>query len=363
MNKFLAISLALFLYSTPLLSEELRLGVLAPLSGDFASYGESIQRGTQLAKEELEKQGIKIRLMYENACTPKEALNAIHKMIYIDRINAIAANFCVIAIPPIAKLLEENQIITFHTATASDSILQAGEFIFTTNATVKNEAKRLAEHAYHVLNARTASILYITTDFGEDYNRYFTKYFTKQGGKIISADTTAIGHNDFRSELNRIRAKDPDIIFAAHLGLTLGTLLRQTRDIGIKKQVLGVYEAEDSTVLSSARDAAEGLQFFTPTPKQETKEIKRFSKEFTHKFKSAPFILSRNAYDATRIIAQSMIQCRMNALCAKRQIYQIANYTGVSGTFSIESDGGTDKKFILKTVKNRQFIERSPRHE
>jgi branched-chain amino acid transport system substrate-binding protein len=114
-------------------SEPVRLGVTVPLTGDYASYGDLINKGVELAAEDLRAEGHLVEIKSEDACIPSQAVSSIHKLIALDRIQILAANFCILAIPAMAPILERNQIISFHTATASDSILASGEFIFATN--------------------------------------------------------------------------------------------------------------------------------------------------------------------------------------------------------------------------------------
>ena len=177
----------LVLFTQPVFAEDkieatTRLGITVPLTGDFASYGELIRKGVQLASEDLRAEGFKTELFFEDACLPAGAVSTIQKLIAVDHINAVAANFCLIAVPPMAPALERNKILTFHTASVSDSILDAGKFIFGTNVKVRDEARRDAEYAWNTLGAKTASIFFIATDFGEDYNKHFTIRFEELGG-------------------------------------------------------------------------------------------------------------------------------------------------------------------------------------
>jgi ABC-type branched-subunit amino acid transport system substrate-binding protein len=50
-------------------SEPLRLGMMAPLSGDFAEYGAHIKNGILLAQENLKSEGIDTEIFYEDACS------------------------------------------------------------------------------------------------------------------------------------------------------------------------------------------------------------------------------------------------------------------------------------------------------
>ncbi|WKZ57682.1 MAG: ABC transporter substrate-binding protein [Bdellovibrionota bacterium] len=337
-------------------SRAIRLGVTAPLTGDFASYSEIIRKGTELAKDHLKAEGIDIELIYEDACLPVQAVTAIRKLISQDRIDGLAANYCLLAMPPMASEIERHELPSFHTACTSDNILSAGDYIFSTNIKGRSEAHKLAEHAINTLKARTASILYLTTDFGEDYKRHFTQRFEELGGKVVSTATSPIGTNDFRSDLTALRAKNPDVVLAAHIGGSLGALLRQAKQLGLKQQFLAIYEAEDPSVIEAAQGSAEGLQFFVPEPVEETAVVKRFQSAYVEKYGVRPLILASNAYDATTILARTIHECNFDRSCSKAKIYALKDYDGASGRFSIDSDGGTIKGFVAKVVAHGQFV-------
>lgn len=333
----------------------IRLGVTAPLTGDFAGYTQTIREGVELARKDLARQGIATEVFYEDACLPAQAVSAIRKLIDVNKIDALAANYCLLAVPPMSRDIEAAKLPSFHTACTSDNILSAGDYIFSTNIKGRNEARRLAEYAHETLGARTASILYLTTDFGEDYNRHFTQRFEELGGRVLSSDTSPIGTNDFKSELTKARRQKPDVLFAAHIGNTLGVLIKQARELGLHQQILAIYEAEDPSVLRLAGAAAEGLLFFVPEPQKITASVAAFQTEFSGEYGHAPLILASNAYDATLLLGQILKRCNLDRECSKREIYKIKDYDGASGIFSIDADGGTTKGFVLKTVRNGAF--------
>lgn len=336
------------------------IAALAPLTGDLASYGNAIRDGVQLATADLKIRGIKVKVLFEDTCYPTDAIKTINKLLSANQIDGIAANFCEIAIPPIAPLIERHRLPSFHTASASDRVLEAGDYIFTTNIRIQSEARLAAEYAFNSLGARTASVLYVASDFGEDYSRYFANRFHELGGRVVSSDVGSPKTRDFRAELTKIRGKNPDIVFAAHLGVVLGTLLKQMRAIGLKQDVMGIYEAEDPSVLEVAKETAEGIRFFVPEAVQATKKAKSFQERFEQQYAYQPNILASNAYDATMLLANALKNCNGQSRCVKDEIYRIKDYDGVSGKFSIDRDGGATKDFVLKTVRRQQFVRVEP---
>lgn len=364
MRNFLLLALCVpFFAAIPTVSSEsvteepIVLGATLPLSGDIASYGMLIKDGIDLAVSDLAKKGINVRIEYEDVPSPGPvALSAIQKLIAKNGINGLVANFWNPAIPIMAPAIKKAKILAFHTAEADDPILEAGDSIFSTNAKIKDESWELAYYAYHELQARTACILYIGTNFGEDYRKHFSERFSQLGGKILTSDLTKLGDSDVRPALTKVRQSSCDIFFAAYFGTNLGMLLKQSQGVGIKKTILSVYEAEDPSVISVAGSAAEDLKFFVPEPVGENETIKQFREKFMHRFGYEPRVLGSNAYDATTLLTQVLIDCKKDFDCAQSKVYEVKNYAGVSGTFTIEADGAAKKTFILKTIKNGLFV-------
>lgn len=335
---------------------EFRVGVTAPFTGDFASYGEQIRNGVELARADLAQKGIKLDVRYEDACVPSGAATAINKLISIDQIQGLAANFCVIAMPAMAPAIQRGQIPTFHAAGASDSILALGNFVFTTDLKVRTEAKRLAEYAAQSLKAKTASVLNIATDFGEDYRQHFTARFEELGGRVVSSDSGAIGDNDFRTELTTIKSKKPDVIFAAHLGNTLGTLLKQARQIGLTQPILGTYEAGDKSVRDVASTSANGLRFFVPEPAKKTKMVEEFEAKFYSKYKANPGLLEANSFDSTVLLGETLAQCKGEGRCVRDALLKKHAYEGASGYFSLLGSLESQRHFVLKEIRDGRVV-------
>lgn len=336
---------------------EIKLGATLPLSGDIASYGYLIRDGIELAAEDLRAEGVKVSVAYEDVPLPTaDALSAIKKLIDIEHINGVAGNFWNPVMAITGPELTRKHVVAFHTAAPDDLILGAGDFIFSTNAKIKDEAAHLAEYAFNTLGARTANVLYIETNFGDNYQRYFVKRFEELGGKVLVLDSSKLGDNDLKPALTKVRQKPADVFFAAYFGTNLGLVLKQAREVGLKVQTLGVYESEDPSVIETAGAAAEGLKFFVAEAAQDSAAFKAFRAKFVARYKYEPRVLGSNAYDATKILAHTLLDCKLNADCTKDKIYQLKNYEGASGSISIDPDGGAQKRFVLKTVANGKFV-------
>ena len=259
-------------------AEEIKLGATLPLSGNYATYGNLIKDGIELAVDELNSSEMPIKVFYEDVPLPGKVIaTAINKLLNQDKIHALAGNFWNPAIPVMSPYIERKGIPAFHTAIADDLVLGASDFIFSTNGKIKDEAKLLAEYAYETKGARKACILYILTTFGENYAQYFEKYFKQLGGEVILNDSIHLTDVDYRAALTKVKSKKPDLLMAGFFGTNIGTLLKQARELNFEKPILGTYETEDPSAIKVAKKHADGVLYYSPEPKEKDSFQKAFN--------------------------------------------------------------------------------------
>lgn len=334
--------------------ETIRLGVTAPLSGDFATYGKHIQEGADLAVQDLANQNIAVEMFYEDACLPTAELSALHKLVTVNHVQGLAANYCIIGIMAAQSFLRKNDLVAFQTSESPQALMLEDGNIFSTYPLISTEAKRLAKFTIEETQARSASILHLTTQWGEEYQQHFQKEFKHLGGRVLDSITNPIGVNDFRTELIKIKASNPDILLLAHIGPTLGTAIKQAREIGIKAQIVTVNDAEDQSVLEIAGSSAEGVIFFTPQIGALASHD-QFEQAFVTRFGHSPNSLSRHSYDSTILLARAVSSCKNSSICVKAKLHQ-AEYHGATGRIQFEADGSSTREFVRKNVRNGRFV-------
>jgi branched-chain amino acid transport system substrate-binding protein len=338
-------------------TQVIRLGMVAPLSGDFAPYGEQIRKGIEIAKAKLEKQGVYTQVNYENACLAVDVRSALNKLILKDNIQSLVGSYCVIGMLGAKNLLKDSQIISFQTSGATAEILTPDSYLFSTASRTKDEGRRLAEIAFNDLKLKKVAMLYLQTQWGQEIIDSFSQRFIELGGVVTGTGANLIGESNFRNELTRLRIGNPDALLIAHLGGTLGNAIRQAKLFGFKdKQLLATSDAEDQSVIEAAGELANGLKFISIETSKNLEEVSEFEKDFFLKYKERPTALSKHSFDATILSVDALRKCNFDKVCAKDQIYKNQNHKGASGIFSIDSDGGTSRNFILRSVVKGEFL-------
>lgn len=335
-----------------------KVGATLPLSGNLATYGNLIKGGLELAKEDLKKEGINLDLVFED--TPlagQGVMTSINKLVYQDKVNAIAGNFSNPAMLAMGHIIEKEKIPAFHTAASDPGIVDFPRYVFSTNIRIRDEAYHLADYIYNRANFKTAAVMTVLTNFGEAYRNYFVERYIDIGGRIVGEESFQIGDLDYKTQLIKLKAKKPEVIFGACFGNFLGQMIKQSRDMGIDVPIYSVYETEDESVIDSGQGRTEGVRYFVTTSESKNERFKSFRERFMGKYQREPGTFSSNAYDAAMILGHSFKDCKMDKECVVEKIYEVKNYPGVSGDFSIGRDGIASKEFILKEIKGKGFIE------
>jgi len=342
--------------------EEIKIGVITPLTGEGATYGEATKRGVDLAAEEINQKGgingKKIRVIYEDdQLKPDVGANAIQKLITVDKVPVILGAFGSSVTLAIAPIAEKNKVVLFSASSTADAIKDAGDYIFRNVPPNSRQGTTAAEFVVGKLKAKAASVLYMNNDYGISLAKAFETSFKEKGGSLVITENYNPGDRDFRTHLSKIKIKQPPIIFYPGHYQESGLILRQAKEMGIKSVLIGGDGSYSPELIKIAGQGAEGSYYTLMAMGYgiADEEIKSFVTTFKNKYKDEPDVYSSYAYDAIKIIVHAIEKGGYNSDGIKNALYQIKNWKGVTGITSFDKFGEVDKPFYLYEVKNGTF--------
>ena len=335
---------------------EIRVGIVAPLTGDAGIYGADTQRAIQIAEEDIAKYSDKeIRVFYEDACLAQDALRSIEKLILVDKVDLVSGVFCIPSVSPISTRTKSEKISVMMTASVPDSIIESNSFVFSPNSAIRGEAYAQAEFAYNQLGARTASVVWMNSDFGSSYNKNFAERFRDLGGEIFSNEPLEFFGTDYRGELSKVKSQNPDVLLAVHFGNQMALILRQSKELGIDSRIIGTYEAEDKTILEGA-GGFEGLIISSPVGAIKGENYEKFNQKYNSKYGEEPTTIALMAYDSFKLQVDAHIDCEGDKDCIIENLKGKKGYDGASGVFDLSTEGPADREFIFKEVREGEYI-------
>lgn len=343
-------------------SDVIRIGLISPFSGEGAKYGKAAKTATDLAVDEINAQGgiggKKLVIIYEDdKGDPKDAVSVYQKLATVDKVPAVLGPFYssnVLACAPIAN--KEKVVLLTPTAT-SDNIRNAGEFIFRVCPSNDAQSRTIAKFSAMSLKLKKSFVLYRNVDYGVTLRDAFVKEFVKLGGSILGTEAIAPDESDVRAQLTKVKAANPDFVFAAVHYPEGSAILRQAKELGIKAVIIGTDGGYDPELLKRAGDAAEGSYWVTVGwgDEKSNPAVAKFRSAYKGRYGEDPGVYSGLFYDATYVIAKALRSVdKISGSSIQNALHKI-DYDGPTGITKFDDHGDVDKPFSVYRVEAGQF--------
>lgn len=240
----------------------LTIGVLLPLTGDFAFFGEQARQGIEIALKEINKDSERVRVVYEDEkCLPKEALQGFKKLTTVDNVDQILGPVCTGSILAVAESAKAAKRYFLALLDANRPVAESGEYTYAIGYSSEEEAELLAEHV-RISGYPRVAIIYEEDAWAIGIKNAFTAKFHAIGGTVIAQEsqvvTGAASAPDYKPVINKVMRNKPHALFVvpAYNG---GFFLKQLRSMGNKLPVFGPDTFATTEVIEIAKDAANGV--------------------------------------------------------------------------------------------------------
>ncbi|MEK7648310.1 MAG: ABC transporter substrate-binding protein [Patescibacteria group bacterium] len=348
-------------------SKTLRVGVLIPLTGKFANYGEDIKNALELGKRSLQNtQGISIELVYEDsAADPKTAVPAAVKLIEVEKAAFVIGGPGSSANLAAAPLFEKHHI-PFLPVSNAPRLENAGIYIFKMLSSIYPELD-IALPELQSERIQRISIIYDsasdTLTLGKDY---LTKILVQAGGTVaISEGYDSKSTIDFRSTLTKIKGSSSDAVYLFSADKDGGSIIRQARELGLSIPFYGWGAQNTAEFFNAAGNFSEGMTITdVPFSCEDTKAERtiRYCSEYKNTYNNRiPLMFGARAYDTLVLSAERYAQGTPDDKVRQfiENMTRIRNYQGISGTVDIDKNGNAeDKVFVIRVAKNGAFVQK-----
>lgn len=358
---FIVVLTALIAACKPAAPKTLKVAILAPLSGDVATFGVSTRDGALLAIEEWNAKGGVLgrrieALVEDSQCEAEPAASAANKVINQDQVKFIIGEVCSKASIPVSEIVDAtggkvlqisptstNPKVTIREdGTAKPTVFRAC-FIDPFQGTVA------AKFALDKLGAKTAAVL---LDQGNDYVRglaeFFKEAFEAGGGKVVVWETYTAGDKDFSAILTKVKDANPDVLFLPDYYQTVNLIAAQANQMGIKAVKMG-GDGWDSPELD--RQATAGGFFTNHYTSEDTRPVVQdFVKRYQAKYGSVPDALAALAYDAANILFQAIQQAGTDDALKVAQTMEKGKFSVVSGDITFDAQHNPKKCAVILEV-------------
>lgn len=289
-----------------------KIGFIGPMTGDYSNYGDLISKGALVAIEEKNAKGgiagkIKIDFVIEDSeGDPQKGLAGIEKLSSSDKITAlIGPVFTGVAFAVGQRVQDEGILMVTPSGTHKD-ITEIGNYVFRTVASDGLQGEVSGHYYYEKLGVRRLGVLYVKNDYSQGLYEGTKESFESRGGQIVIAETAQIGDKDFKTQLTKIRAANPDAIYIPNYTAEMAQILEQASQLGIRIPFLSGDGFSNPEIYDLAGNFTDGVVYVGPTQVEESDAYRKFVSDYTKKWGFAPDSFATNAYDAAYILFDAL---------------------------------------------------------
>lgn len=366
MKKVLSVAAAAVLVSSALVAKEVKIGVVLPLTGPIAAFGQTSKGGLDIAYAQNHKlkNGDDVKLIVLDDRGDKvEAATAVKRLINKNNVTVIlgeVASSNSMAMAPVAENAKTPMITH---ASTNPRVTKGKKFV--TRACFIDPFQGAVAANYALSKGLKTAV--IVTDTKQDYSvglsKAFRKAYTKGGGKVLKTVYINSGDKDFNAQVSTIKSLHPDIIDFTGYYPEGALLARQARAVGVKAPFIGGDGSGFPELVKIGGKAVEGFMYTDHFNEAAAKspEAKAYVEAFHAKNHKAADSMGALAADAYGMILAAMNKCidegkaPTDKVCVNNNLRHTKNYHGVTGVINIDKNGNAVKSAVVNVVKNGKF--------
>lgn len=324
-------------------TDELKIGVVASMTGPASTTGKDIWQSAQLAADEINADGgvyiadlnkkVPIRLVQgDDESTREGGQKAVSRMITQDNVDILVGGFSSAVVSAHQSIVAENKIPYIITGASSPIITRRDDvntsYMFHHAPTTDDSGSQITlfidDTIRPAINAKFGfpserplrlAILYQDSPYGKGHQTAIKDTIARNNLTItiVAEEAFKMGESDYRTVLTSIKNADPDVVYvAAFLNEQIPIETQARRDVGLNKIITAVEPNDDPdfyTGVGTYADYSIVQSRFSPytVPKGPTEAAyNKFVTDFDKKFGGFPGMMGVATYEGLYIAAQAV---------------------------------------------------------
>jgi len=367
MKKFTSIVAAVALLGGMAYAKEVKIGVVLPLTGNIAAFGQTSKAGLDIAAAQNNKlsNGDTVKLVVVDDRGDKvEAATAVKRLLDKDKVAVIlgeVASSNSMAMAPVAEKAKTPMITH---ASTNPRVTKGKKYV--TRACFIDPFQGAVMAKYALDNGMKTAV--VVTDAKQDYSvglsKAFKKAYEAAGGKIVKTILINSGDKDFNAQVAALKAANPAIVAFTGYYPEAALMVKQARNMGVNTPFIGADGVGFPELVKIGGKAAEGFMYtdhFNEAAAS-SPEAKAYVAAYHKKFNKTADSMGALAADGYGMILQAMNNCIKagkasdDKECINSNLRNTKGYKGITGVITIDKNGNAVKSAVVNAVKDGKFV-------
>lgn len=236
---------------------ENKIGVILPMTGDFARYGMQVRRGIETASDT----GTEL-LFEDEGCRSTTAISAFQKLSAVDGVRLFIGPMCGSPQIALAPLIARSGVLAVLGSSAPQRVFELSHGrMLSVQHSIEQESSFNAQEMFR-LGARRVVVLISESEFSRAHEEAFRANFH---GEVLGTLAYSGDSAELRTLTIRLSRLAPDALYVPDAAALLHGLTRELEALGPKRpRIFSVYAMESEDVLQAMGDQGEGIIFSYP---------------------------------------------------------------------------------------------------
>lgn len=347
-------------------SADVIIGMVGPITGQYAIFGEQMRRGAAYMVERLNAaggiNGEPVQLeVGDDACDPRQAV-AVANRFAVSGVDVVIGHYCSGSSIPASAVYNENGILQITPASTNPALTEEAAAKGWDNVfrTCGRDDKQGAVAGAWIAANHPGKVIVVLDDksaYGKGLADETQKAVEAAGGKVALRGSYNAGERDYTALITRLKSARADLVYVGGYHTEVGLMLRQAQAQGLTTQFMSGDANATDELGQIAGAAADGFLFtFAPDPRKYASAAQAVADLRAQGFEPEGYTLYTVA--AVEVFAQAAAAAGSTELDALVPILHGTKFATVLGELAFDRKGDVnDPKYSLYRYENGSYAE------
>ncbi|HYM30192.1 MAG TPA: branched-chain amino acid ABC transporter substrate-binding protein [Candidatus Cybelea sp.] len=265
---------ALSAFAVSASAQEIVIGAAGPMTGQYAKFGEQLQKGAEQAVADINAKGgvlgRKIKLeIGDDACDPKQAVAVANQMAQKKAVF-VAGHFCSGSSIPASKVYTEEGILQITPASTNPKLTDEGGWnVFRVCGRDDQQGTIAGDYIADHFKGKNIAIAHDKQTYSQGLADATKSELNKRGVKEALYDTITKDEKDYSAFVTKLKANKIDVLYYGGYHPEAALIVRQMREQGLNTQLISGDALVTDEFWQISGAAGEGtLMTFGPDPRK-----------------------------------------------------------------------------------------------
>ena len=342
-----------------------QLGAVLPLTGEFQIYGLAVQKGVELAFDELRTGqegdgGPDMTLsVLDSAGDPAQAA-ALTEQLFQDGALAVIGGVTSDEALEMVPVAERAERVIISPSASNPGLTGISKYFYRVFISDTKEGTAMATFATQKHQVPTVVILAKENAYARGIQEVFKTEFERLGGEVLDLIEFPAESSDFTGLVDRVMTVQPAAVYLAAYAEDDAALIRALRERNYKGHIYATSAFATPEVLAGMGELADNV-YLTQAAfdvDAEDGKVTEFVEAFREKYGEDPDLYAAHGYDAVMVVSAAWQNSRSKVASEFwAALRGLRDFSGVTGPIQFDERGDVQKFPRVYIVSSGQLID------